>query len=69
MEMNSVTGERPILVVAVADRAEGIPPALKATGKFDTELRLKLPDATDRVDLFRMFLNREHRFAGLRESL
>lgn len=59
MEMNAVSGDKPILLIAVANRAEGIPAALKSTGRFDNELRLKLPDAADRGKLFRMFLNRE----------
>lgn len=57
MEMNAITGEKPVLVIGVAQTAEALPPALRATGKFGYELRLKPPDSDDRAALFRMFLN------------
>jgi len=56
MEMNAITGEKPILVVAVCNRPEDLPPALTAIGRFGTELPLRKPDQADRVELFRMFL-------------
>ncbi len=59
MEMNAITSEKPVLVTAVANRAEDIPPALRATGRFGTELPLKLPDASDRVLLFKMYLDKD----------
>ncbi|HMK34395.1 MAG TPA: ATP-binding protein, partial [Desulfomonilaceae bacterium] len=59
MEMNSVPGDKPVLVVAVANRAEDVPPALRATGKFDNELRLKLPEFDDRLKIFQKYLTRE----------
>lgn len=58
MEMNAITSEKPILVTAVANRAEDIPPALRATGRFSSELPLKEPDTADRVLLFKMYLDK-----------
>ncbi len=55
--MNAITGEKPVLVIGVAQTAEALPPALRATGKFGYELRLKPPDLDDRAALFSMFLN------------
>ncbi len=59
MEMDAITTKRPILVVAVANRAEEIPAALRASGKFGTELKLRPPDAEDRMALLRMYLSRD----------
>jgi transitional endoplasmic reticulum ATPase len=59
MEMTAGTCDKPVLVVAVAQKAEDLPIALRATGRFGTELRLRLPDATDRLKLFRSFLKKE----------
>ncbi|MBI5250631.1 MAG: AAA family ATPase [Desulfomonile tiedjei] len=65
MEMNTITSDKPILVVGVAARSEALPPALRATGRFGYELRLKPPDASDRAALFGMFLNKDKvRFHG-----
>lgn len=65
MEMNAITGDKPVLVVGVAAQAESLPPALRATGRFGYELRLKPPDAHDRAAMFNMFLNRDKiRFDG-----
>lgn len=59
MEMNTITKDKPILVVAVCNRIEDLPPALRATGRFGTELPLKKPEPEDRIALFRMYLSRE----------
>ncbi len=59
MEMTSITGDKPVLVVGVAARADALPPALRATGRFGYELNLKPPELDDRVDLFNMFLNKD----------
>jgi transitional endoplasmic reticulum ATPase len=65
MEMNSISGEKPILVVAVCNRAEDLPPALRATGRFGTELPIKPPGRDDRARLFEMYLTHEGvRFDG-----
>lgn len=70
MEMNSPAGDKPILVVAVTNRAEDIPPALRATGKFDNQLRLRPPDSDDRLKLFHMYLHRERvAFSGDAERI
>ncbi len=58
MEMDAITTKHPILVVAVSNRADDIPPVLRASGKFGTELRLRVPDGDDRTELFRMYLDR-----------
>jgi transitional endoplasmic reticulum ATPase len=59
MEMNAISGDKPILVVAICNRAEDLPPQLRATGRFGTELSLKEPDLGERADLFRMYLSGE----------
>jgi len=59
MEMNEINSTKPILVVAVAEHAERIPPALRATGRFCHELRLKAPDADDRAHIFSHYLTKE----------
>ncbi len=59
MEMNAISSEKPILVTATANRAEDIPPALRATGRFGTELPLKHPNSADRALLFRMYLDKD----------
>jgi len=70
MEMNEITGEKPVLVVAVTERADDLPPALRATGRFSHELPLGLPDAVDRALLFKMFLDKERvSFTGDFESV
>jgi transitional endoplasmic reticulum ATPase len=58
MEMADINGDKPVLVVAVAQRQEDIPPALTATGRFGTELRLRAPDVADRGELFEMYLKK-----------
>jgi transitional endoplasmic reticulum ATPase len=58
LEMNAISTDKPVMVVATAHRAEDMPPALKATGKFGTELPLKLPGLQDRKLIFQMYLNR-----------
>ncbi len=58
MEMDAITTKHPILVVAVSNRVEEIPPALRAGGKLGTELRLRVPDEDDRAALFQLHLNR-----------
>lgn len=59
MEMNTITKDKPILVVAVCNRVEDLPPALRATGRFGTELPMKHPDLQDRLALFQMYLSRD----------
>lgn len=59
MEMNAITSEKPILVTAVANRGEDIPPALRATGRFGTDLSLKPPNSEDRILIFRMYLDKD----------
>lgn len=59
MEMSAINGDKPVLVLAVAQKPEDLPPALRATGRFGTELRMRLPDSTDRLKLFRLFLDKE----------
>ena len=59
MEMNTISKDKPILVVAVCNRIEDLPPALRATGRFGTELPLKRPEPEERVALFRLYLTRE----------
>ena len=48
LEMNATKSEKPILVVATAAQAEDVPPALRATGRFSQELKLRLPVEKDR---------------------
>ncbi len=55
-EMNSVSGEKPVLVVGVATSAHALPPALKATGRFGYELPLSLPTEEERAEAFRLYL-------------
>ncbi len=65
MEMNAITSEKPILVVAATNRAEDLPPALRATGRFGQELRLNLPNSADRALMFEKYLCKERvRYAG-----
>lgn len=59
LEMNFPAGEKPVLVVAVTARATDLPPALRATGRFSTELSVRLPGDRDRAALFRMYLSGE----------
>jgi transitional endoplasmic reticulum ATPase len=56
MEMNQTSTDKPVLVVAVAQRPDDLPPALLATGRFGTQLRMKLPAFDDRRRLFEMYL-------------
>jgi transitional endoplasmic reticulum ATPase len=58
LEMNAISTDKPVMVVATAHRAENMPPALKATGKFGTELSLKLPSVQNRKLIFQMYLNK-----------
>ena len=59
MEMNSIDEKSPVLVVAVANSVNDLPPALRATGIFGNELRLRLPSVEDRAELFMMYLAKE----------
>lgn len=59
MEMNEINSTKPILVVAVAEHAERIPPALRATGRFCHELSLKPPDGEERGLIFGHYLKRD----------
>lgn len=59
MEMNQIGSDKPVLVVAVAESADLIPPALRATGRFAHELRLKLPQPEERELIFQLYLTRE----------
>jgi transitional endoplasmic reticulum ATPase len=56
-EMNAIAADKPILVLATTHRPDDLPPAVRATGKFATELHLKKPGLADREAMFRMFLN------------
>ncbi len=56
-EMNANSGDRPVVVVATASRSENVPPILRATGRFSHELRLHLPTSSDRLAMFKMWLN------------
>lgn len=58
LEMNAISAEKPVLVVATVHRAEDMPPALRATGRFGTEVSLKLPTPQDRISIFQMYLNK-----------
>jgi transitional endoplasmic reticulum ATPase len=70
LEMNSIKSEKPILVVATAVSSDDVPPALRATGRFGQELTLRLPEETDREEIFRKYLSRERiRYSGELESL
>ncbi|MGC8605114.1 MAG: AAA family ATPase, partial [Desulfomonilaceae bacterium] len=59
LEMNSIKSEKPILVVATAVKADDVPPALRATGRFGQELKLRLPDQKDRELIFRKYLSND----------
>ncbi len=59
LEMNSISADQPVLVAAVCVNGNDLPPALRATGRFGTELPLKLPGAEDRLKLFRRYLERD----------
>jgi len=56
-EMNDTTGEKTVVVVATASRSENVPQILRATGRFSHELRLQLPANSDRLAMFKMWLN------------
>lgn len=58
MEMNGISGDKPVLVTATANRSDDVPPALRATGRFGSELPLKRPTSADRVLLFGMYLDK-----------
>jgi transitional endoplasmic reticulum ATPase len=58
-EMNAISGDKPVMVVAVCNRAVDLPPALRSTGKLGTELKIKLPEFQDRESIFRLYLNRD----------
>lgn len=65
LEMNAIKSEKPILVVATAVRAEDVPPALRATGRFGQELLLRLPSEKDRKEIFQKYLSRDRiHFSG-----
>ena len=65
MEMNAISSEKPVLVIAVCHRPEHLPPTLRATGKFSTELAVPLPEHADRVAIFKMYLAHDRvRFQG-----
>lgn len=59
LEMNATKSEKPILVVATAARGEDVPPALRATGRFSQELKLRLPIEKERELIFRKYLSRD----------
>jgi transitional endoplasmic reticulum ATPase len=59
LEMNALTGVKPVLVLAVCNRGDDLHPVLRATGRFSTELHLKKPDQADRTLLFEMYLSNE----------
>jgi transitional endoplasmic reticulum ATPase len=59
LEMNALTGGKPVLVVAVCNSGDNLHPALRATGRFSTELHLKRPNQADRTLLFQMYLSNE----------
>jgi transitional endoplasmic reticulum ATPase len=59
MEMNSNSGEKPIVVVATAARPEDVPPVLRATGRFGHKLMINPPNSEDRALLFEMYLNKD----------
>ncbi|MGO9118384.1 MAG: AAA family ATPase [Desulfomonilaceae bacterium] len=59
LEMNALTGVKPVLVVAVCNRGDDLHPVLRATGRFSTESHLKKPNQADRSLLFRMYLSNE----------
>ena len=59
MEMNSNSGEKPIVVVATAARPEDVPPVLRATGRFGHKLTINPPNSEDRALLFKMYLNKD----------
>ncbi len=70
LEMSSCTGDKPVLVVGVAERAENLPPSLRASGSFASEMRLKLPNVGDRLKQFEMYLQNERvSFSGDLASL
>lgn len=59
MEMNTGSADKPIVVVATANRPEDVPPVLRATGRFGHELGLAHPNQADREHLYRMYLNKD----------
>lgn len=64
-EMNALGREKPVLVVAVTNRATDLPPSLRSTGRFSIELPLRLPDERDREALIRKYLSGDRiRFEG-----
>ena len=56
LEMNALTGVKPVLVVAVCNMGDDLHPVLRATGRFSTELHLRKPNQADRSLFFRMVL-------------
>lgn len=60
MEMDSNPDSKPIIVVGTASRAEDLPPALTATGRFTNELKLRLPSEEDIKLLLQKFLLTDH---------
>ncbi|MCX5861829.1 MAG: AAA family ATPase [Desulfomonile sp.] len=59
MEMNAGSGEKPIVVVATANRSADVPTTLKATARFGYELNLRPPVLSDRILLFDMYLRKD----------
>ena len=59
MEMNAGSGEKPIVVVATANRSADVPTTLKATARFGYELNLRPPVLPDRILLFDMYLRKD----------
>jgi SpoVK/Ycf46/Vps4 family AAA+-type ATPase len=57
MELGALNSNKPVIVVAVCERARDLPPSLRATGRFGSELPLRLPRAQDRKEMLSMFLN------------
>lgn len=57
MELGALNSSKPVIVVAICNRAEDLPPSLRSTGRFGAELPLKLPRPEDREQILDMFLN------------
>ncbi len=64
-EMSTTIAGKPVVVIATAPSPQQVPPALRATGKFSHELRLKPPTDSDRMEMLKMWLNTPKiRFSG-----
>lgn len=56
-EMSATISGKPVVVVATALSSTLVPPVLRATGKFSHELKLSPPNASDRMEMFKKWLN------------